>query len=213
MGAADYVEWRNALGLTGVVPYSSADGDGDGTVSNSDYEVWKASHGSRVAEFVLTESSGFVTDVERRIDIGQPAGVRTVSFSVEPDFDTTDQSAASSDVLNVYLIDPATGNVLLGDGDGRALFSMTEAGAEFTPGLVRFDGSVVTIDLSSLNEEFRTVDVPAAQRRCGRGNRSCSHLITERRRPGRRRERCLSTGKLTRVSGRRSGLGELDQYG
>jgi hypothetical protein len=43
--AADYSTWRDSLGATGLVPYSGADGDGDGTVDQDDYAVWKANFG------------------------------------------------------------------------------------------------------------------------------------------------------------------------
>jgi hypothetical protein len=43
--AADYTVWRNALGATGLVPLTGADGDGDGKVSQIDYRVWKSHFG------------------------------------------------------------------------------------------------------------------------------------------------------------------------
>ena len=43
--AADYTVWRNALGQTGVLLYSGADGNGDGMIGPEDYAVWKAHFG------------------------------------------------------------------------------------------------------------------------------------------------------------------------
>ncbi len=43
--AADYTVWRNALGQTGLTPFSGADGDGDGAVTQADYGVWKSHFG------------------------------------------------------------------------------------------------------------------------------------------------------------------------
>ncbi|MEX2317165.1 MAG: choice-of-anchor Q domain-containing protein [Pirellulales bacterium] len=43
--AADYVVWRNMLGVA-VTAGTSADGDGDGVVDGDDYDVWKAHFGT-----------------------------------------------------------------------------------------------------------------------------------------------------------------------
>jgi hypothetical protein len=43
--AADYVFWRKTLGTSGVNAYSGADGDGNGTVNQNDYNVWRAHFG------------------------------------------------------------------------------------------------------------------------------------------------------------------------
>lgn len=43
--AADYALWRNAMGQTGLVPYSGADGSGNGSVGPEDYTVWKRHFG------------------------------------------------------------------------------------------------------------------------------------------------------------------------
>jgi hypothetical protein len=43
--AADYIVWRNLLGQTGVTPYSSADGNGNGMIDQGDYGVWRAHFG------------------------------------------------------------------------------------------------------------------------------------------------------------------------
>jgi hypothetical protein len=42
VAASDYVLWRNTLGATGLTPYTGADGDGDGTIDQDDYRVWRA---------------------------------------------------------------------------------------------------------------------------------------------------------------------------
>jgi hypothetical protein len=45
VNAADYTVFRNALGATGLTPFSGADGTGDGKVTMDDYEVWKRHYG------------------------------------------------------------------------------------------------------------------------------------------------------------------------
>jgi hypothetical protein len=43
--AADYTVYRNTLGQTGLVPFSGADGNGDGMITRDDYGVWKEHYG------------------------------------------------------------------------------------------------------------------------------------------------------------------------
>src|SRR6478736_2165882 len=42
---ADFVVWRKALGTSGVTAFSGADGDGDTTIDQDDYGVWRAHFG------------------------------------------------------------------------------------------------------------------------------------------------------------------------
>jgi hypothetical protein len=44
VNAADYTIWRNTLGAT-VSPGTGADGDGDGRITMSDFDVWKMRFG------------------------------------------------------------------------------------------------------------------------------------------------------------------------
>ena len=81
------------------------------------------------------------------------AGTRTISFQVAPQFDRTDTTALAGDRLAVSLVDPSSpGTVLLaGDQAGAPLFELGETGAaEFPSGLVSFDGTTVTIDVTSV---------------------------------------------------------------
>ena len=43
--AGDYILWRKSLNTTGVPLYSGADGDGDGTIGQGDYDVWREHFG------------------------------------------------------------------------------------------------------------------------------------------------------------------------
>ena len=45
--AADYVVWRNGIGMT-VMPYDGADGNGNGTIDQGDYGVWRANLGRTI---------------------------------------------------------------------------------------------------------------------------------------------------------------------
>jgi hypothetical protein len=46
VNAADYTVWRDALGQTGVTPFSGADANGDGVIDSTDYQLWKANFGA-----------------------------------------------------------------------------------------------------------------------------------------------------------------------
>ena len=101
----------------------------------------------------LEERSSFVVQASFLVELGQDSGTRTLSFELDASFDTTDTVSLTSDRLEVYLVDPADPSQTLLDAGrpGTALFTLSESGAEFPPGRVRFDGSEVTIDLSSLS--------------------------------------------------------------
>jgi hypothetical protein len=46
--AGDYVLWRKTAGVTGVTPYSGADGNGDTTIDEADYTVWQSHFGDTI---------------------------------------------------------------------------------------------------------------------------------------------------------------------
>ncbi|WP_020480086.1 Ig-like domain-containing protein [Synechococcus sp. PCC 7336] len=100
---------------------------------------------------VLDERDSFLVQTDRTIDLPLGEGSRTLRFDLETDFDTSATGGAVEDQLLVYLLDPVTGATLLGE-DGTALFSLAGDRADFIPGLVRFDGSAVEIDLTRLSE-------------------------------------------------------------
>ncbi len=70
--AADYTVWRNALGKTGLSPYSPGDADGNGTVDHLDYHLWKANFG------VSTAGSAFAT----RQQVPEPAVGHLVGLAI-----------------------------------------------------------------------------------------------------------------------------------
>ncbi|MEH2218468.1 MAG: FG-GAP-like repeat-containing protein [Nostoc sp.] len=109
--------------------------------------------GNKTANSVtLGEQNSFVTQTAIPIALGQTQGKRQLEFDISTLFDTTNTTAASKDRLAVYLVDPTNPKVTLLDrGEpGTALFSLDETGAEFTPGLVNYNGNRVQVDLTSL---------------------------------------------------------------
>ncbi|MGB7412867.1 MAG: cadherin domain-containing protein, partial [Thermosynechococcaceae cyanobacterium] len=100
---------------------------------------------------VLGEGNSLVTEASVAVDLGQDAGSRTLTFDVNALFDRTDVGAG--DRLLVYLVDandPAV--TLLGQTDAP-VFTLSESGAEYQAGLVRYDGAEVEIDVTSLRDE------------------------------------------------------------
>ena len=102
--------------------------------------------------FTLSESSQFATTRNVDVELGQSEGARTISFRVEPTFDRSDQNSLFSDTLAVYVVDPADPQMTLLDRgeQGTSIFTLNEDRADFVPGLVRFDGDLVTIDVTRL---------------------------------------------------------------
>ena len=101
---------------------------------------------------VLAEGSSFKTQASVSVPLGQTTGTRTLSFNVTPNFDLQDANATIQDRLLVYLIDPQNpSQTLLNMGEpGTPVFALAGRSAEFIPGLVTYNGTTVTIDVSSL---------------------------------------------------------------
>lgn len=100
---------------------------------------------------VLTENDSLVTEVLTPVALGHAGGTRKLSFNLSADFDSSDAAASVEDVFSVYLVDENSTQTILDRGaPGTALFSLSGEEAEFVPGMVRFDGSKVEIDTSSL---------------------------------------------------------------
>ena len=102
----------------------------------------------------LSESTTAATEFGITIGLGQAEGSRTYRFDVDADFDGSDTASAVQDTFAVYLVDPSNpGQTLLDRGTpGTALFTLSGDRADFPPGLVRFDGRSVEIDLTDLEE-------------------------------------------------------------
>ncbi|NJR54628.1 MAG: phosphatase PAP2 family protein [Acaryochloris sp. CRU_2_0] len=102
----------------------------------------------------LFEGNSLLVQKTTPIQVGIDAGTRTVEFTVNAAWDQTDVNAIAEDRLVVYLVNPANPSQTLLDGGepGSALFSLSGQQAEYRPGLVRFDGQRVILDVSSLPE-------------------------------------------------------------
>jgi RHS repeat-associated protein len=97
----------------------------------------------------LTEGNSYIVQATTPVALG---GNRTLSFQVQPSFGKTG-NAPSGDRFLVYLLDPANpGQTLLDGGTpGSPLLALSDQGpAQFPTGIVQFDGTTATIDVSSL---------------------------------------------------------------
>lgn len=101
---------------------------------------------------MLDEGQRIADEQSVTITVGQTVGTRTYRLQVTPNFDATDTAASSDDLFAIYLVDPLQpSQTLLDRGTpGTTLFTLSESGAEFVPGRVRWDGQIVEIDLSEL---------------------------------------------------------------
>lgn len=99
----------------------------------------------------LSEGNPFASVASVDIELGVSAGTRTFSFDIRSFIDRTDISTTLEDTLAVYLTQPGdrSQTVLDRGTPGTSLFTLSGGHADFVPGTVRFDGSVVSLDLSS----------------------------------------------------------------
>ncbi|UBF30105.1 FG-GAP-like repeat-containing protein (plasmid) [Kovacikia minuta CCNUW1] len=100
----------------------------------------------------LDEGNRFLTQTTIPIELGQSQGTRKLTFDLSAQFGTANSSTAIEDAFLVYLVN-STSQTLLDQGKGTAVFSLSGNNAEYTPGLVTYNGSKVEIDLSSLKDE------------------------------------------------------------
>lgn len=57
--AADYTVFRDTLGET-VIPFSGADGDGDGEITQADFDVWVGAFGGDASAVAVPEPAGLL---------------------------------------------------------------------------------------------------------------------------------------------------------
>jgi hypothetical protein len=83
------------------------------------------------------------------------AGTRTLRLTLSPQFDLTDTTAVAEDTFLISLVHPTdpTDTLLDRGVNGTALFALHGTTAEYQAGLVTFDGTEVTIDLTSLGAQ------------------------------------------------------------
>ena len=110
-------------------------------------------NGRSGSSVILVEAGNFVTEQFVPIQLGNQINeTRHVSFDVAVAIDDKATGPITEDLFNVYLVDPNDRSTVLLDNGiaGGALLSVGDGPSEFPPGLVTFNGTTVTIDVSSL---------------------------------------------------------------
>jgi len=137
------------------------DCSGDQFISPVDaLQVINALNAGQTLPYTLAERQQIVAEQSITITVGLPMasgsamGTRTYRLEVTAGFDRSDAAAASRDLFAIYLVDPQQpSQTLLDRGQpGTTLFTLSESGAEFAPGRVRWDGQIVELDLSELTD-------------------------------------------------------------
>jgi RHS repeat-associated protein len=133
------------------------------TIAPPETTGWAATSTDTV---LLAERNSKLVQAVVPIQLGQTTGSRTLRFQLKADFDKTDTTSAIEDLFQIYLVSSSDPNQTLLDRGtpGTPLFSLAGSKAEFVPGQVRYSGSTVEIDLSSLKNRnsgnllFRLID-------------------------------------------------------
>ena len=115
-------------------------------------QVINALNAAKASPYRIKEGTTLNDQSTVTITLGQPDGKRTYRLRIDAKFDQSDQNAVVDDVFAVYLVNPLNlSQTLLDRGQpGTALFTLSPRGADFQPGLVRWDGSILELDTSSL---------------------------------------------------------------
>jgi hypothetical protein len=114
VNSADYILWRRTLGTTDLQPYSGADGNGDGTIDQDDYDVWRAHFGETwpAAEAAGAASGASVEDKAQAtgsdVDAGEIAGSAIVPPAVDPVLPDTRVTAMRREFKSLDSVPAAT---------------------------------------------------------------------------------------------------------
>ncbi len=103
--------------------------------------------------FSLGEGNSLITQNSLDVTLGG-SGKRTIDFDLNTTFDKSDLKSTGKDRVAVYLVDSNNNQIALDATHpaGTPLFSLSETGSEIIPGLVKFDGTHVQIDVSNISE-------------------------------------------------------------
>jgi RHS repeat-associated protein len=101
--------------------------------------------------FSLAEGNSLITQNSVAVALGG-SGKRTLDFDLAATFDKSDIKSFGKDRVAVYLVDSNNQPIALDatHPGGVPLFSLSETGSEIIPGLVKFDGTHVQIDVSNV---------------------------------------------------------------
>jgi YD repeat-containing protein len=134
-----------------------ADFDASGRVGLEDFRVLKDSFGATLAEgnhfeVHLQEDSQFSRSATIPIETGQQNGSRIISLDIDAVFDTSDTTSSSEDQLLISIVDPYTGNTILGNElHSTPLFVLKGNDTQYDPSLATYQSGLLEIDVSSLS--------------------------------------------------------------
>ncbi len=134
-------------------PYVDVNGSGSVTPLDA-LDVINALNRGVIGDRKLAESEKFSAEMSTVITVGQESGIRTYRMEVDASFGMS-SGAINDDLFAVYLVDPSDESVsLIGDPHARTpLFSLSSEGARVQPGISRWDGTMLELDLSSVVEK------------------------------------------------------------
>lgn len=99
---------------------------------------------------VLRDQGKFLTEARLPVALGVTEGTRALRFELRAALSPRGTSP-TSDLLVVSLVDPETGQPILGGGrPDLPVFTLTEKGPVLTTGLAKYDGTVLEIDVTSI---------------------------------------------------------------
>ena len=130
------------------------DVDADAHVSFRDVmALVRGMHRYGMSPYMLSEQDGLSASTEVVIGLGQDAGTRVYRFAIDANFDRSDTTSATEDVLVVSLTGTEGLETILDRGPaGTSIFALAGEQVDLIPEIVRFDGEVVEIDVTSLGD-------------------------------------------------------------
>ena len=132
-------------------PFLDVNGDGRASPIDALLVISALNEGNR-SPYMLSESTDATRQGAVRIGLGQESGSRVYTFAVDASFDSSSESTALGDRLEVYLVDPSDRDRTLLDGgeSGSPFFVLSSNAATFPDDRVAFDDSIVSVNLTSL---------------------------------------------------------------
>ncbi len=102
----------------------------------------------------LKEDSGFSSREEIQVTLGANAGTRLYRVQIDANFEAASSNSLLADTFSVYLVHPLDRtNTLVDRGtQGTSIFSLDKTGADYASGVVRWDGSILEMDFSSVKD-------------------------------------------------------------
>jgi hypothetical protein len=107
-----------------------------------------------IGERQLADNGKFSSEQLIGIELGRTTGTRIFRMEVVADFGTSSNQSILTDWFSVYLVDPRNSTETLIDRGvkGTSLFALSPRHTETAPGLSRWDGRILEIDLSSITD-------------------------------------------------------------